>query len=90
MQPPTLTYGPPELNLRAGEHSGRFLEEVVANPPGAVVVGTAPHDAPVGVFPAFQNWLFANYRLEGAFDRKELWLRTSPGAKEGDLSPLDL
>lgn len=89
MRPPALTYGPPELNPRAEEHSGRFLEEIFADPPGAVVVSTARHDAPVGVFPAFQNWLHENYHQEGAFDQKELWLRNSAEAGEGDSSLLD-
>jgi hypothetical protein len=62
----------------------------MTRPPGAVVVSTSRHDAPVGVFPAFRTWLHANYEMLDAFDQKELWVRSSSHVREGDLFPLDL
>lgn len=73
LSPPPTTWGPPTLNPLAAPHAERFLREIAARPPSAIVVSTAPGDAPPTVLPGFERFL-ASYRPERSFGELQLWL----------------
>ncbi len=73
LAPPPVTWGPPALNPRASDHVERFLRQIAARPPSAIVVCTSMGSAPPDLLPEFARFLRA-YRHQATFDGLQLWL----------------
>ncbi|MCU0611618.1 MAG: hypothetical protein MUE60_07505 [Candidatus Eisenbacteria bacterium] len=74
LTPPPVTWSPPEFNPQAADHAARFLREISAHRPGAIVVSSLMGSAPTTIFPEFDAFLTAGYRREASYDGLDLWL----------------